>query len=153
LLLLLTQTRPHQSTLVNTANSGRIMPADNQKRRNIVIYTGHTRSIAPFAHRYKLMQQNHPAQPNTRLDFAMSAYLNIVAQYNFVFDYTVMPDVHTNHKQIVTANLRTLARVYARMNRYLFANYVIITYHKSTNLTIRAKIQYLRRPPYHAISK
>ena len=112
-----------------------------------------TRRIAPLADSYKLMQLNHTAKPDTGINFAMAAYLHIVAHNNFIFKYAVMPDMYTDHKQILIADFRRTVFMHTRMNCYLLTNDIIITYHQPSKLTIRIGSEDLRFSTDRAVGK
>ena len=82
------------------------MAADNQERRHIVINARHPGGVAPFADCNELMQQDHTAEPHARFDFAVAAYLGVVAHHDFVLEHAVMADMHAYHQKIIIADFR-----------------------------------------------
>jgi hypothetical protein len=120
------------------------MPTDNRKRRHVVVQPRHTGGVTPLPHGDKLMQQNRSAKPRAGLDFTMTAYLNVITQYELVFESTIMADMNTNHKEIVTADLRHTVSVHTWVDCYLFTNYIIVGNGKPPGGVSRPKAQYLR---------
>jgi hypothetical protein len=153
LLLLLSQAGSCHTSLIDCPNSRRIMAADYQKRWNIMVNPGKSGRIAPPADSYKLMQQNHPTEPNTRLNLTVPAYLSIVAHNNPVFKHTVMADVYANHKKIIIAYLRSFTSMYTRMYCNLLTNNIFVSDYESAYLVIHTQTKYLWRSSDYAIGK
>jgi len=129
------------------------MAADNQKRRNIMIYTRKTGCKAPSANSNKLVQQNHAAQPGAGPNPAMAAYLNIITQNNPVLNHAVVPDMNAYHKQIIAAHLRRFARMHTRMNCHLLANRVVVANDKPADRSVRIQTDYLRPAAKRAVGE
>ena len=102
------------------------MTADTDKRRNVAIDTGKTRGIAPLAKRHELMNRNHTAEPHTDLDLAVTADLSVIADNDLVGQNTVVTQVNADHQKVLVADSRRLVGMYARMDRHVFANGVIV---------------------------
>jgi hypothetical protein len=153
LLLLLSQAGSCHTSFIDSPNPRWIMAADYQKRWNVMVNPGKSGRITPLANSYKLMQQNHTTEPNTRLNLTVPAYLNIVAHNNPVFKHAVMPDVYANHKKVIISYLRSFTSMDTRMYCNLLTNNIVVSDYESPYLVIDTQTKYLGRASDYAIGK
>ena len=149
-LLVFAEACPHQSSFVYHSNLGRVMAADYDERRNIVIYAGETGGIAPFADGNKLMNQHDAAEPDACFNFAVSADLRAVAENSFVLNDAVVADMNAYHNHIIIADDGFAVRVYARMYGYEFADDIFIADFELAEDAVGRYAEHLRISAYNA---
>jgi hypothetical protein len=86
----------------------------------------------------------HSAEPDAGLDFAMTAYLDVVAHDNLVFNQAVVAYMNTNHKEIIIADSGKAVGIHAGVDCDLFANYVSIAYNEAAYRGVGFQAEYLR---------
>jgi hypothetical protein len=152
-LLLLAQICPLQASLINTTNPRRIVSTDGKKRRNIPSNPSQSRHERPLTYGNKLVYPNQTAEPNTSLNLAVTPYLHKVTHDNPIFKCAVVPNVRTDHKEIIISYSRQRIRMNAHVDCHLLVNNVSVTYHKPAGLAVWGQTQCLRAATNHTIGK
>jgi hypothetical protein len=144
LLLLFVKACAAEPSFIYAAYFGRIVTADNKKRRDILVNAGQPGGIAPPAYSNELMQQDNARQPYACFDFAVAAYLGEVAKDGFIFDDAIVTDVDANHNEVIAAYFGEGIVVHTGVNGDLFADSIVVADYKAAELGVGTKIENLR---------
>ncbi len=150
-LLLLIEAGTFAAAFIDAAHFGGIMAGNNHKWRNVMGNAGVACGIAPLADGAELVDGNHTGKPCAGLDVAVAADLRAVAHDDRIAERAVVANVDAYHQQVSAADDGIFVRIHTRMNRYKFADDIIIADHQAAGGLV--EIQDLRRTADDAIGE